>query len=39
MNVYFMCFRKDGKNVGKEIKVSIVSDLFEYIFEHSDKKN
>ena len=38
MNVYFMCFRKDGKNVGKEIKVSIVSDLFEYIFEHSDKK-
>lgn len=38
MKVYFMCFKKDSKDIGKEIKLLIVSDLFEYIFECSDKK-
>ncbi|MDI6737162.1 MAG: DUF3800 domain-containing protein [Nanoarchaeota archaeon] len=38
MNVYFMCFKKEGNNIGKEVKPLIVSDLFEYIFECSDRK-
>lgn len=37
INVYFMIFKKDGIEIKKELKFTILSNLFKHIFEVSNK--